>query len=120
MASRTEVLPAPLGPVSRLSAGSGANETVSKRRRPLMSSRVIRINLPQSRTPGPGRAFLRVPRGTEAGSQAERHHHMAALLAPCLANERGGVGVAQLEDDVLVAQGGEGIQQVVHVEADRQ
>src|SRR5207342_1276805 len=118
-ASSTEVLPAPLSPISRFSAGPGDSDARSNRRRPAISSRITCMRAPQSRTPGQGRAFGSVPRGTEE-SQAERHHHVAALLAARLADEGGRVRVAELEDDVLVTQGGEGIEQVVHVEADRQ
>src|SRR6478735_2126863 len=106
MASRIEVFPAPLSPVMRLSVGPGASVTWPNRRNPPMSSRVTRTRHPaQSRTPGPSRAFASVPRGTQpSASEPERHHHVSALLVARLADEGGGVGVAQLEDHLLVAQ----------------
>ncbi len=61
-----------------------------------------------------------VPRETAFPSETQRHHHVARLLAAGLTHQRRGVGVAQLDDHFLVAQGGEGIQQVVHIEADGQ
>lgn len=43
---------------------------------------------------------------------------MAALLAAGFAHQRRGVGIAQLQDDMFVAECGQGIQQVVHIESD--
>ena len=55
-----------------------------------------------------------------AWSQPQRHHHVPAALASCLADQGRGIGIAQLQDHELVAQGRQGIEQVVHVEADGQ
>ena len=78
-----------------------------------------RSRAPTKQNARTSRAFD-VPRGTSAdhrrsGITTWRHVSLAGL-----ADQRRGVGVAQLQDDVLVAQRGQGIQQVVHVEADRQ
>src|SRR6187397_3026563 len=116
-ASSTLVLPAPLSPVSRFNPGPGTRLTCPKRRRPEISSRVMRISGPakQNARAMPG---VRVPRGTNCRSQSKWHHHVPALLTAGLTDQGGGVGVAQLQDDVLVAQGGEGIEQVIDVETD--
>ena len=45
---------------------------------------------------------------------------MPGLLAAGLADQGRRIGVAELQDDVLIPQGGQGVQQVVDVEADRQ
>ena len=44
---------------------------------------------------------------------------MPAALIAGFPDQRRGIGVAQLQDHVLVAQGSEGIEQVIDVEADR-
>ena len=55
-ASSTLVLPAPLSPVSRFSPGPGRRLTRSKRRRPAISSRVMRINDDACKAERPGDA----------------------------------------------------------------
>ena len=45
---------------------------------------------------------------------------MAAAFAGRFPDQRRGVGVAQLQHDMFVAQGGEGFEQVIDVEADGQ
>src|SRR5690606_9800833 len=75
----------------------------------------------EAERPVVGRAFhVKQSLVTPLGSEPQGHHHVPAALAACLPHQRRGVCIAQLQDHELVAQGGQGVQQVVHVEADRQ
>src|SRR5690606_29418205 len=117
---------------TRLSCGPGASSKGWRLRTPETTSRVSCMGgAPRTSTgadppspndfarPKPGEAV--VPRGTRVRpSEAQRHHHVPAAFARRLTDQGGRIRVAQLQDHLFVAQGREGVEQVVDVEADGQ
>src|SRR5690348_18267345 len=100
MASSRLLLPAPFRPVIRFRRGCGSTSTLVRQRKSWTRNRV--------RCMDGTMGTFHVERSTLVArlSEPQRHHHVAAALARGFPYQGRGIGVAELQHDLFIAEGG--------------